>query len=292
MCGVNKMSKTVLLTDSACDLPFGWDAQYGIRTLNFSISVGDKSYVEREDFSPEGFLNILRTCTEIPHTAHISLLRFFEAYEEIEAEGYRDLIVVTINAGGSNTYDAAVMARQNFIERYPESQLNISVLNSGTYSMAYGWFLVEAAKKLKAGMGAGEAICYLQESFEKVDIALSMFSLDFVKKSGRVNAAAAFMGEMMGLRPIIALTDGKSTVVGKARGDKNVLPALVDRMMAHMLKGSAYLVGYTEPAVKDELAALCEKEVGYPPACAFWLGAAVATNTGPNGIALVYTRKE
>ena len=282
------MSKPVILTDSACDIPFELAKEYNIQILNFSIAVDGVNYVERVDFTPEGFVQLLNNCKEIPRTAHITSLQFMDRYEELEAEGYTDIIHVTINSAGSNTYDAALLAKKNFFEEYPNSSVRIHVIDSGTYSMGYGYFLCEAAKKLRAGASVVEVIADLERAFQKVDIILGVFSLKFVKKSGRISAAAAFAGEVMGLRPVIRLRDGTTTVVDKVRGDKKVLPAMVRQMQASLAQQSPYCIGYTQRETAEQLAELCEETLGYPPAHLFPLGAAVASNTGPDGIGLVF----
>lgn len=285
------MSIPVILTDSACDIPPDIARELGIHILNFTITVDDASYIERVDFTPAGFVDLLSTCKEIPRTAHITTLQFMDKYEELEAEGYTDIIHVTINSSGSNTYDAARLAKLNFFEEFPSSSLRIHILDSHTYSMAYGFFLCEAAKKMRAGTGVAQAVAELEASFSKVNILLGVFSLKFVKKSGRISAAAAFAGEVMGLRPVIELKDGSTRVIDKVRGDKKVLPAMLSHMQEQWKEGSPYCIGYTQKETAEDMAELCRKALGQPPAHLFPLGAAVASNTGPDGLGLVFTTK-
>lgn len=282
------MSKPIIITDSACDIPFDVAEKYGIRIMNFSIAVDGKNYTERVDFTPAEFVDMLKNCTEIPSTAHITMPQFMEAYEQLEAEGYTDIIHVTINAQGSNTYNAAVMAKDNFQSTYPDSAVNITIIDSGTYSMGYGYFLCKAMEMIQAGSNPATVIHFLETSLPKIDILLGVFSLGFVKKSGRISAASAFAGEVMGIRPIIRLKDGTTTIVEKVRGDKKVLPAMIESAKTAMRQNSPYCIGYTQPEIADELAALAEKEFGYPAEYIFPLGAAVASNTGPDGIGIVF----
>ena len=117
---------------------------------------------------------------------------------------------------------------------------------------------------------------------------LIFFSLVFKKKRGRVSAAAAFAGELLGLRPIIHMVDDTTSTIAKVRGDSAVMPGLIVQTKKRMAEGTPYLIGATDDGNAKMLAKMCKKEFGYAPAATFLLGAAVATNTGPNAVAIVY----
>ncbi len=282
------MSKVAVLTDSACDLSAELERKYHIDILPFLITVDGQSYTERTDFSCEEYYDMLTKCAEIPKTAQITSIRFLEQFCKYDDEGYTDVIYVSINAAGSNTYNSALLAKEQFAEERPGSPLAIHVLDSHTYSMGYGWPLCVAAKKLAGGADVLTVVEYLEQQFARREIALSMYTLRFAKKSGRISAAAAFAGELLGLKPIITMIDDTTKTVGKVRGDNAVMPALVKYAKEHMEPDAPYLVGGTDKENCKMLAKLCKKEFGYAPEELFLLGAAVSTNTGPNAVAIVY----
>lgn len=282
------MRKTVLLTDSACDLPPSAEKKYQIDILPFYITVDGKSYTEREDFTFEEYYTLLTTCQEIPKTAQITSLRFFEQFCKYANEGVENVICVTIHSGGSGTYQSALTAKEQFIEEYPNHAMKIYIVDSHSYSMTYGWHLIQAAKKLESGADIKSILDYLEDAFSRVEIVISMYTLKFAKKSGRISAAAAFAGELLGLKPIIHMVDGVSKTVGKVRGDHAVMPALVAQMKKNMVHGEPYFVAGTDMGNCKTLAALCKKEIGYAPNELCLLGSAVSTNTGPNAVALFY----
>ena len=209
-----------VLTDSACDLPYEMEKAHDIDILSFDILVDGRSYSERTDITFDQYYDILRSCEGIPSTAHVTVPRFLAKFEECDDAGVESVLYVSINANGSSTYNAAAMARQSFHEERPNSTMTIRLVDSHCYSMAYGWFVVEAEKMLAAGQPLEEVALWLEDTFTRVEIILGAFSLRFMKKSGRVSAAAAFAGELLGLRPVISLNDGVSTVQKKVRGDK------------------------------------------------------------------------
>ena len=199
-----QVSKTAVLTDSASDIPRELEEKYGIDILPFSIVVDGQSYTERVDFTNEQYYEMLTKAEGIPKTSQITMLRFLEKFCAYADEGYTDVIFVSINSAGSNTYNAACMAAESLRDERPGCTMNVHVVDSHTYSMTYGWHVCEAARKLAGGRGRKNASWNIwRTQLARMEIMLSMYTLRFVKKSGRVSAAAAFAGELLGLRPII-----------------------------------------------------------------------------------------
>lgn len=282
------MSKIAIMTDSASDIPRELEEKYGIDILPFQLVVDGQSYTERVDFTNEQYYEMLAGAKDIPKTSQVTMTRFLEKFCFYADEGYDDVIYVAINSAGSNTCSAARMAADALRDERPGSALRVHVVDSHTYSMTYGWHVCEAARKVRAGADVPSVVQYLEDAFSRMEVMLSMYTLRFVKKSGRVSAAAAFAGELLGLRPIINMVDDTTATVAKVRGDNSVMPGLVEQTKKRMADGAPYLVGGTDEGNIKMLAKLCKKEFGRAPECTFLLGAAVATNTGPNAVAIVY----
>ena len=284
------MSKIAILTDSACDIPAELEARYGIDILPFTITLDGVSYTERQDFTMEQYYDMLRNAKGVPSTAHITAIRFCEQYCKYVDEEYTEVLHVTLNSTGSATYDDARMAMDMLEEERPGHNLKIHLVDSHTYSMVQGWPLCEAARKIRNGGEVRMAVAELEHIYARSEAILAAFSLKQMKKSGRISAAAAFAGELLGLRPVISLIDGVSVVQNKVRGDAAVLPAMVKLAAARAtdIKNEDYMIGYTDVACVDDLVRQCKKEFGHPPVQVFHLGAAVSSNTGPDAIAIVY----
>ena len=152
--------KIRIITDSACDIPYDHKLT-NVDIMNFYITIDGKSYEERKDFALEEFYKMLENCNGIPATAHITMLRYGEKFESLYNEGVTDIIVVTINKGGSATYDAAVMAKNIFFEEHPDANISINVLDSTTYSVAYGWPIMLADEMIGKGATAQQIIAFL-----------------------------------------------------------------------------------------------------------------------------------
>lgn len=142
--------------------------------------------------------------------------------------------------------------------------MKVHLVDSHTYSMVFGWYLCECARKLRNGGELRACVQELESKLARVEVCLAAFSLKQMKKSGRVSAAAAFAGELLGLRPIISLNDGVSKVEAKVRGDAAVIPAMIKWAKTRVddLHTTPYLVAYTSSTQKrDELIKLCKKSL-------------------------------
>ena len=130
-----------LMTDSASDIPAELEQEYDIKILPFPVTVGDDSYLERVDFTPEEFYDLLSSAPKIPATSQITELRFEEAFAEVQQEGWGELIYVSINGGGSASCGNALMAREALYERHPDWRENfpIHIVDSQTYCLSYGY---------------------------------------------------------------------------------------------------------------------------------------------------------
>ena len=288
------MSKIAILTDSSCDIPQEMAEKYGIDIMSFHILLDDVDYVERVDCTNTEFYDKMRAAKGVPSTAAITPIQFCEKYCQYVDEGYTDVIHVPINKSGSSTYNNALMAQGMLREERPEHHLNIHLLDPHTYSMVFGWYLCEMARKLQNGAEIRHVIHEFEQQMNCMEVVLGPYSLRQMKKSGRISAAAAVMGELMGIRPIISLNDGISKVEAKVRGDNNVPPAMVKWVKSRVddVKKMPYMVAYTSSTAKrDELVKLCKKEFGHAPLLVFQLGGVVSANTGPDGIAIVFEGK-
>ena len=284
------MSKIAILCDSSCDIPPEMAEKYGIDVMGFHILLDGVDYIERESFTFDEFYDMLRKAQGVPSTAALTPLQFCEKYCSYVDDGYTDVIHVTINRSGSSTYDNALLAQDLLREERPEHHMRIYLLDSRTYSMTYGWYVCEMARKLQNGAEVRHVIDEFSEAMRRAEVILGPYSLKQMKKSGRISAAAAFAGELLGLRPILTLIDGKSHVVTKVRGDEKVIPAMVElcKSRTDSPEDFDYMVAYTGIRQVNELVKACRKEFGHDPNLVFKLGGVVTANTGPDALALAY----
>ena len=277
------MQKIKILTDSASDITKEQENELDIKVMCFPVTVDGVGYRERVDFTNEEFYEMLDRSASIPTTAQITTFEFVEAYKEFYEAGYTDVIHVTISSTGSNTYNSALMAKESFFEENPDAKekFRITVIDGLNYTGVYGYPVVQAAIKAQKGTPADEIIAYLNDWVASAEVFFAPYTLEYVKKSGRVSCAAAFVGEVLGLRPIIKIVDGVASTVEKVRGEKNIPAKLIECAVSEMVPQTPYIIikGSMEEQ-SAELAAMMTKRLGYPPEAVWQIGAAIACNAG------------
>ena len=155
--------------------------------------------------------------------------------------------------------------------------------------MSYGWPVLEGARMAAAGKDAEEITTYIQDWVDRARVIFAPLDLRFAKKSGRISAAAAFMGEALGLKPIMTFAGSESKILSKVRGEKNVISTLVDLCRKERRDDSPLLLiraGNSEQA--DKLAQACRQELGKEPDMSYYIGGVIAINAGPNLVGLLY----
>ncbi len=282
-----------IITDSGCDIAAEFEEEYKelLVIIPFDITINGKSYVDRKDFEMQDFYKILKENEEIPKHSQITALRFEEKYRELYTEGVREIIVDVINAAGSQTHSSAVMAREAVREDCPE--LKIYIIDSQNYSLGYGYPITEACKKLREGQPVARVVSYLEDWAKHVEAYVIGFGLRHMKKSGRITAAASFLGELMGLKPIISLFAEKTEVVKKARGEKAAIEAAVEHIASRMIPETPWqVITTTRPAEEKEFIEKMTKKVGYGPSMIEPTGVVVSCNAGPDMIGILIRGQE
>ena len=288
------MSKIALLTDSCCDLPKEIIEELGIKVIPFTLTLGGESFREIYDKSTKEVYELMENTDEIPKHSQISPVTFEETYKELYDQGYTDIISVSINSQGSGTYNNSIIGKNDFFENNPDAQgkLNIFNIDSKCYTLYYGYPVMEAAKKIRRGAEVEEIIAYLEDWFNVSGIYAVPYTLKYAKKSGRISAAKAFAGELLGLKPVILFADGTTTTVDKIRGEKNIVPKLAEIVEKNMTPQTPYIMVHGKD---DTLAKEVEKEIakktGKKAEMFGNIGAVVSANIGPELVAVVVRRK-
>lgn len=290
------MEKILLITDSSSDIPKQFEEELNIKILCMPITINGESFFDRLSFTPNEFFQILNENEEIPVTSHITAPVFAEEFYNAYKQGYTDVIYVSINQYGSSTYHASLQGKELLYEEYPETvgKINIYSIASNTFSMGYGVPVIKAAEMIKSGKyNADEIVNLIEKMLSEFDICFSMFTLKFAKKSGRLSATSAIVGEMLGIRPTITFREGKNVILNKVRGDKSVVPAIADYYFKNKLDNDNeyfIIMGEDEEPAKELEEIIC-KQTGTKAKFIYKEGSCIAINAGPKIIGIGFVNK-
>lgn len=288
------MSKIMIMTDSASDISTELEKQYDIEILPIAMELDGKSYASRIDVDNEGFYALMAKSNEIPKTSQITPFGFQKEYHRAAQAGVTDLIVVTLNRKGSQTFANAEMAVEAFFDEHPKYKgvMRITIIDGMGYNAFYGAPVVEACKMRNEGKSADEIIAYLKDIMPRRQLYFGIYDLKYAGKSGRIPTAAAFLGNTFNIKPVMKIADNQITTAAKTRGERNLVSKVVEMSVAEMAPGTAYEVVYgNDVTCCEEVTRLMTEKVGYGPAYAYQIGAAVAANAGPKVCGVCFIKK-
>ena len=192
-----------IVTDSTCDLPADVIARYDIRVVPLYINVGAKGYLDGVELTRQEFYANLPAWTTPPTTAASSPDSYRTAYEALEREGATEILSIHISVALSAVVDTARIAAKQM------KAIPVTVFDSRQLSLGTG-FLVETAAKLAAqGQSMSEIVDALNDQIKRSHVFAALDTLEYLRRSGRMNGVLAAMGSLLQLKPILTMYDGK-----------------------------------------------------------------------------------
>lgn len=285
------MEKIHILTDSSSDIPHDLVEAHGIEIVPIMLTHEGRSFREYYDITSEDYCRLLETSSEIPGTAMTTPTVFLESYNRAFERRLHASAGVLINGGGSGTYQRPPL-KTHVEEEQGEGKMTIEVIDSKTYTYIYGHIVVKAAEMREQGESFDAIVSVVKSRLNRVEAYLGVYSLKFLKKSGRISGGAAFVGEALGLKPISHVYDGAVKVCDKVRGEKALVAGMSKKVSARVVqpdKQTAILLYGDVPAERlDEMEKRLRTEIGFRDVERVAIGPSVLTNTGPLAMAVAY----
>ena len=143
------------------------------------------------------------------------------------------------------------------------------------------------------GASADEINRYLREILPKRQVYFGIYNLKYAGKSGRIPSAAAFVGDKLGIKPIMKIWDHAITTAAKCRGEKKIVAKVADMSVADMEPDSEYQIVYgSDRSCGEEITKKMTELLGYGPTGEYQIGAAVAANAGPKVVGVIFNAKQ
>jgi len=271
-----------IVTDSSCDLPEEVLARHRVTVVPLTIRFGDEEFVDREELSGDQFWARLTSGEALPETAAPSVGRFQEAFKRLSSEGADGVVVVCLSSEISATHQSASLAVDGYGGGIP-----VRVVDSRLVSAALGLVVIEAAEAASAGGSIDEVEAVAVAAAAESNLLATLDTLEFLKRGGRIGTAAAFFGNLLDVKPLIAFADGAVSPAGRVRTRKKAVAAILDRVRGFADEIATLSVIHSDPADLGEFqAALAEIHPG--PTMVARLGPVVGTHAGPGVIGVCY----
>jgi DegV family protein with EDD domain len=270
-----------IVTDSTCDLPQYLIEELGISIVPLKVLFGEEIYRDGMDLAVNEFYAKMSQYKELPTTAQINPGEFIEEFSKHIARD-DEVIGIFISAKLSGTYSSAVMAKEIL------KKGKIYLVDSQSTTFGLGLLVIEAARMVKQGKNAREIVQWLEEAKEQMVFYGIIDNLENLKKGGRLSSTSAFAGNLLGIKPIIALQDGRVVMIGKARGQKKAFCWVLEdaKNKVNLNDKMICLAHAAAPVDLAEFKQLILKDYQPKEIIEFEIGSVIGTHTGAGCIGL------
>lgn len=278
-----------IITDSGSDILPGEYANVDV--LPLSIAFGETTYQDGVDLTHQRFYELLVESDELPTTGQVNPYAFSQALDRAHAAG-DETVIVTLSSKLSGTHQSAMIAAS-------QAKGHVRVVDSLNVCVGER-ILVQLACRLAAqGLSAAQIADQLETARYRVHVVALLDTLEYLRKGGRISGAAGAVGELLAIKPVISIDEGRVVVLGKARGSKNGRNLLnqqvkaaggIDFSMPLALGYAGLSRKLLDKYIADSHDLWAE---GYPDGNlpVYTVGATIGTHVGPGAVALGFFRR-
>ena len=284
-----------LFTDTDTDITPAVAAEYGYRLISMPYSVDAKTvypYVDFDEFESRKFYDMLRSGV-LPTTSAISKERYIEYFEPEFAAG-NDILYVHFSRSMTVTFNAMDEAVAELKAKYPGRKFH-EIDTKGITTISYT-IVREVGDLIKAGKSVEEVLEWAKTEVDKFAMYFFADDLKFFRRSGRVSGLAATMGTLIGIRPIIYMSqEGKMVSCGKEKGRIKAMEHLVQRVadLGEDFKFHRFAIGHTDaPELAEEVGKMIRERFGDDfPIDYVVCNPTAGSHAGPNGVGVCFHAK-
>jgi DegV family protein with EDD domain len=222
-----------IVMDSAGEIPDEWRKEYDVYVIPVNIQFENKTYLQGIDLSNDDFYRLADSSGIIPKTSQPTPQQFIELYEKI-ARASDTILSLHVTSKLSGTFNSAVMAAQEL-----KKKLKVIPYDSGSGSAAMGFMCKEVRQLERAGATMQTILNRLDEIRKNVSIVLTLDTLEYARKSGRVKRLQAAIATLINIKPIVILKDGaldmKERVRTRQRAMSRVVEIIHERVGDHLV---------------------------------------------------------
>lgn len=280
------MAKVALVTDSTSYIPRDLREKYPITVVPQVVIWEGQSYEDDVTITPEQFYTRLRTAKVMPSTSQASVVNMHKAFSSLLEQGY-EVLGIFLSAKLSGTYQSAVLGR----EQLTSGKEKVDFIDSETTAMAMGFLALHVAKAAVEGASLEECKRLAEAARSHVGVYLTVDTLEFLHRGGRIGGAQRFLGTALNLKPVLTVEGGRVEPVERVRTRGKALDRVVE-LVAEKCAGKspvriATLHADSEADAKIMLDKI--KPLLNPVESVFAaVSPAVGANTGPGTVGLAY----
>jgi DegV family protein with EDD domain len=272
-----------IVIDSAGDLPEGWKEEFGIEVIPVNIHFDERAYLQGVDLSNSDFYRLVAQSKTFPKTSQPSPQQFLEFYRKIAQPG-DTILSLHVTARLSGTYASAEMAASEAGAEFKVVPFDTACGSAGQAFMAR-----EARQMDCDGASLEQILERMQDIRSRVQIILTLSTLEYARRSGRVKALQAVVASLLNVKPVIILKDGMLELAERIRTRSKALDFVVEEM-ARRLDGRPSNVGIVhseDPESCRILSEMARKRLNINELIETELSIGIAANLGPGTVGII-----
>jgi DegV family protein with EDD domain len=280
---------TAIVLDSTADFPDAPERYPNFRVVPLYVLFGAESFKDYVEMPPERFYERLQSSPVLPTTSQPTPGDFLAVYEEL-APQYERILVLTLSSTLSGTFGSAQAAAGML------GGDKVRVIDTRTVSAALTLLAIGVQHRLEHGTTEEEIDEFVARFRREHHLLFTVNTLEYLAKGGRIGRAAAFAGNLLNVKPILALRDGEVIPLKRVRGNHKAFAEFRDQFVATSTDSPSLKVGIAHAAAPERLAALRELVEHERPHAqveiATTLGAVVGTHAGPGTVGFFWFHDE
>lgn len=278
-----------IVTDSTSYIPKEYVDKYDIKIVSLNVVMDGVSRRE-VDIDNKYFYEEMNKASEIPKSSQPIPEEVLNTFKDIVNSG-DSIVGIFLSSKMSGTYSNANMIKNMILEDYPQGK--IEILDSKTNCMQMGFSAIKAGEAAKEGKSIEEVVIIAQNVLDNSRFLFTPETLEYLKKGGRIGTAAALLGNLLQIKPILTVVDGETSVYKKVRTRKKAVNEIVESILNEMKSKElgdiiVHHINCEEEGMK--LAKILESKLGKKVAIQS-IGPVIGLHVGPGSIGIAYYTK-
>jgi len=283
-----------LITDSGCDLPYTFLEENNIESLELTVTSGKKEFKDDhgKTISYKEFFESMRKGAT-PTTSQVNSQTFYNSFERNYKER-NSSIYISLSSGLSGTYDSAVFAKKEILEKYEDA--DIAIVDSRSASAGYALCVYCVNELIKEGKSKEEILKFTDENIDRINTFYTVDDLKYLKRGGRITTTSALVGGLLNIKPVLYVdSQGKLLPLFKVQGRKKAIHSMFQMMEKYIesLEDQTIFLCHADSEEDiDELKNIILKKYKPKKIITTIMGTTIGSHAGPGTLVISFFGKK